>query len=247
MLQIIPLSEGSFTIAADKKFIPFDTTTDELTDRITGSLLVEVQPFLIIKNEDYILLDTGLGVEINDTLQIHHNLRANGIEPHQITKVIMSHLHKDHAGGLCYLDAFGQWQMSFPNATHYIYQAEFDYALSNTTKSYDTQDFHILKNNKQVVFYSQENGMLTDGIYHNISGGHSKFHQTIKITDGTETIFYAGDEASQLKQLKVKFMAKYDFDGRKASELRVAYAQEGKKNNWKFLFYHDIQTPYATL
>ncbi len=43
---IIPLSEGSFTIDKTKIFVPFDDTKDELNQRATGSLLVEVQPFL---------------------------------------------------------------------------------------------------------------------------------------------------------------------------------------------------------
>ncbi|MGH2645024.1 MAG: hypothetical protein ACRDE2_13810 [Chitinophagaceae bacterium] len=48
MMQIIPLSEGSFTIDATKEVIPFDVATDNLQQRTRGSLLVEIQPFLRI-------------------------------------------------------------------------------------------------------------------------------------------------------------------------------------------------------
>ena len=79
-MKIIPLSEGAFTIDATKKFIPFDTTKDDLQQRAKGSLLVEVQPFAIITSKDIIIVDTGLGFSNPDgTLQIHQNLLNNGI------------------------------------------------------------------------------------------------------------------------------------------------------------------------
>ena len=48
-MQIIPLSEGSFTIDKSKIFVPFDLEKDELQQRHSGSLLVEVQPFDMIE------------------------------------------------------------------------------------------------------------------------------------------------------------------------------------------------------
>ncbi len=245
--QIIPLSEGEFTVGADKKFVPFNSAKDELTDRPTGSILVEVQPFLIITDTDYILLDAGLGMQIDNQLQIYSNLFKHNVLPSQITKVVMSHLHKDHASGMCHVDDFGEVELSFPKATYYIYKAEFDFAMANQTKSYVPEHFYILQNNAQVVFYSEPEGELAPGIWHQHSGGHCMHHQVIKISDGTQTIFYAGDEASQLKQLKSRFIAKYDYDGRKANELRVQYAEQGAKEKWQFLFYHDIGSPVAVL
>jgi hypothetical protein len=45
----------------------------------------------------------------------------------------------------------------------------------------------------------------------------------------------------------MKYMAKYDYDGKKAMELRAAYAAQGAQEGWEFLFYHDIKTPVARL
>src|SRR3954470_22560970 len=101
-MKIIPLSEGSFTIDQTKLFVPFDEDKDVLNDRPRGSLLVEIQPFVVITSKDILLLDTGLG--FNDRggskMQLHANLEKNGINPDKVTKVLMSHLHKDHAGGV---------------------------------------------------------------------------------------------------------------------------------------------------
>ena len=64
-MKIIPLSEGAFTVDKTKLFIPFDTDADDLQKRAAGSLLVEVQPFVIVTSKDILLLDTGLGFEKN--------------------------------------------------------------------------------------------------------------------------------------------------------------------------------------
>src|SRR5580693_8178776 len=120
-MKIIPLSEGSFTIDNTKLFIPFDPDKDQLQKRTTGSLLVEVQPFVVISKKDIILLDTGLGFQKENQLQIHLNLLASGIQPGQVTKVFLSHLHKDHAGGICIKDPItGEEKAAFPNASYYI-------------------------------------------------------------------------------------------------------------------------------
>ena len=65
-MKIIPLSEGSFTVDGTKKFVPFDPAKDNLKDRPAGSLLVEVQPFVVITEKDILLLDTGLGFTMPD-------------------------------------------------------------------------------------------------------------------------------------------------------------------------------------
>jgi glyoxylase-like metal-dependent hydrolase (beta-lactamase superfamily II) len=248
MLQIHPLIEGTFTIGHDKIFIPFDTNSDVLEQRSIGSILVEVQPFLVITDADYILLDTGLGFHLmNGKLQIHENLKKIGVDPSQITKVILSHLHKDHAGGISYINAFGKRELSFKNATYIIYKPEFDYAMQNTTASYLKDEFAFLEHTNNVQFYDNLSGELFAGVHHRHSGGHCKHHQVITITDGKDTIFFAGDEASQIKQLKIRYTAKYDYDGRLAANLREQYAAEGKQNNYTFLFYHDVNCAIAKL
>jgi hypothetical protein len=43
--------------------------------------------------------------------------------------------------------------------------------------------------------------------------------------------------------MKSRFIAKYDFDGKKCMELRQQWWQQGQDEKWTFLFYHDIKTP----
>ena len=84
---IIPLSEGTFTVDKTKLFVPFNEQEHQLQNRPSGSLLVEIQPFVITTSDEVLLLDTGLGFKTNGTLQLHQNMVNSGIDPSRVTKV----------------------------------------------------------------------------------------------------------------------------------------------------------------
>ena len=244
-MKIIPLSEGSFTIDATKQFIPFNKDTDQLLDRNRGSLLVEIQPFAVITDRDVIVLDTGLGFcDSSGTPIIHRNLLKAGIAPHQVTKVLLSHLHRDHAGGISYLNEPTQerW-ISFPYATYFCQQREFELAMSKSSASYQPDLISLLEAYSRVVLLQDDAGSIDNYIHYLVTAGHSQFHQVFTIQQNAEILFFGGDEAPQLQQLKNKFIAKYDMDGRKAMEWRKKWWEEAANDHRTFLFYHDIQTP----
>jgi glyoxylase-like metal-dependent hydrolase (beta-lactamase superfamily II) len=242
-MKIIPLSEGAFTIDKSKIFVPFTLNEDELQSRTTGSLLVEIQPFVVITSKDVILLDTGLGFASHEKLQIYDNLERNGLNNLLITKVLLSHLHKDHAGGISIKDKLGHYSLAFPNATHYLSKEELDYGFETGFPSYISDEFSILVNNNKTVLLDHS-GIIDNYIQYELIGGHSPFHYAFWIRENGETIFFGGDVAPQLQQMKSKFVAKYDFDGKKSMELRQKWWQQAQQEKWTFLFYHDIKTPF---
>jgi glyoxylase-like metal-dependent hydrolase (beta-lactamase superfamily II) len=242
-MQIIPLSEGAFTVDKSKLFVPFNTGKDDLQQRAQGSLLVEIQPFAIITSEDILVLDTGLGFEKNGKLQIHENLMEAGIDPFKVTRVLISHLHKDHSGGIGQLNSkTGSREASFPNAVYYIQQKELEFAFEKGFPSYITEELECIKAFKNVELLNG-NGVINGYISYELTGAHCPYHQVFRIVDAGETIFFGGDVAPQLQQMKNRFIAKYDYDGKKCMELRQQWWQLGEKENWTFLFYHDIKTP----
>ena len=241
-MKIIPLSEGTFTIDKTKLFVPFDDATDNLQARPAGSLLVEIQPFVIITSKEILLLDTGLGFEKNGTLQLHQNLMDAGIKPSEVTKVLMSHLHKDHAGAVGIEREGLGGRLSLPNATYYLQQTELAFAFEKGFPSFITDELVCLQNAEQVVLL-EGNGTIDDYIHFEITGAHSPHHQVFWIKENEETIFYGADDAPQLQQMKHKFAAKYDYDGKKAMELRQQWWERGEKEKWTFLFYHDVKNP----
>ena len=247
-MKIIPLSEGSFTIDATKVFVPFDKTKDDLQQRPKGSLLVEVQPFVLVSERDTILLDTGLGFSDPDgVLQIHRNLVNNDVDPLSVTKVLLSHLHKDHAGGVERMDvALQQNILAFPNATYYVNRDELNFALEKGKSSYLPEELKLLKSSDKVVMLDNL-GVIDDYISYEVTAAHSPYHQVFWIKDEEQTIFFGADDAPQLQQMKSRFIAKYDYDGKKSMELRMKWWEQGADEHWTFLFFHDIKSPMISL
>ncbi len=244
-MRIYPLSEGSFSIDHTKVFVPFDSSNLAFQHRPKGSILVEVQPFVVITEKDIILLDTGLGYTNQEgVLQLHANLMSLGINPSTVTKVFLSHLHKDHAGGISYIHPIHQERyISFPYAKYYVQKSEFEEVLAKSSDLNLIAQIEPLANFSGVQWLTEEEGDIDPNIHYQITGGHSKYHQVAWLKENDETIFFGADVAPQLQQMKSKFVAKYDLDGKKCMEYRQRWWQEGAKEQWTFAFYHDIQHP----
>ena len=191
-----------------------------------------------------LLIDTGLGFSQQGELQIHRNLKANGIQPADVTKVLMSHLHKDHAGGVSYKDRLGNAHLAFPNATYFVQRREYDFAEATGYPSFITDEFEVFDRHPRVFWLHDDEGSIDNYIHYQVTGAHSPYHQVFWIETAEGLIFFGGDDAPQHKQMLSRFVAKYDHDGKKCMELRQQWWDKGSADGWTFLFYHDISHPY---
>ena len=236
-MKATALTEGSYSVDVSKKFVPFDPAVHEVIDR-PGSLFIYVQPFIIKTKKDLIVADTGLGFKNPEgELIIHENIRKAGYDPADVTLVLMSHLHFDHSGGMVYENENKNMQLSFPNAEYVIQRGEWETAYSKPSKSYRTEIFDVVQRSGSIHFV-EGSGQLNEEISFELTGGHSEFHQVFTIKEDGKTIFFGGDVLPEPGQLLRKFMAKYDFDGRRSMELREEYGHKAAEGNWTCLFYH---------
>ena len=235
-MQVFTLHEGSYSVDATKKFVPFDPMKDNPKDR-PASLFIHVQPFLVQLNDQLILLDTGLGYsDENGELHLHKNIKKAGFDPHDVDLVLMSHLHFDHSGGMVH-HVGDKMELSFPNATYVVQRGEWETSFTSSSSSYHTEIFEFLQRNAQLNFV-EDSGQLTDQISYEFTGAHCPYHQVFLINDGVDNVFFGGDVLPEPEELIRKFIAKYYFDGRKAMELRDEFGRKAVAERWKCLFYH---------
>ena len=150
--------------------------------------------------------------------------------------VLMSHLHFDHSGGMVH-HLNDKMELSFPDATYVIQRGEWEAAFTSSSSSYHTEIFDFLQRNAQLKFV-EGSGQLTTEISYELTGAHCPYHQVFLIDDGEDKVFFGGDVLPEPEELIRKFIAKYDFDGRKAMELREEFGQKAAAEHWKCLFYH---------
>lgn len=235
-VKITALYEGSYSVAADKKFIPFDPTIHNPKDR-PGSIFVHVSPFLVEMDRELILLDTGLGYSDEDGKPwLYTQIEKAGYRPKDITKVLMSHLHFDHAGGMLYKQG-DKWVPGFPDAEYYVQRGELETALTRSSKSYNQEALEQMRRYGNLNLLDG-NGSIAPGIRYELTGAHCEFHQVFILEENGEIVFFGGDVLPEPIQLVRNFIAKYDLDGRKAMELRKQYGQLAVEQDWTCLFYH---------
>lgn len=235
-MEVHTLYEGTYSVDITKKFIPFDPGVHSYQDR-PASLFINVQPFLVSMNNKLILLDTGLGFKnAQDELVLHQHIRNAGFEPDDISMVLMSHLHYDHAGGMV-IQSETDIQLSFPNATYVIQRGEWEQAYIKPGSSYKLEIFDYLQRNADILFI-EGSGTLEAGISYELTGAHTAFHQVFLLEDGGEKVFFGGDVLPEPEELVKNFVAKYDLDGRLAMEQRKAFGKRAAAEDWTCLFYH---------
>ncbi|MEM9630806.1 MAG: N-acyl homoserine lactonase family protein [Pseudomonadota bacterium] len=141
--------------------------------------------WVLRRGDELILVDTGYDQEEADRrgrpirLDPREALSPLGIAPEDISTLIVTHLHYDHAGGLRH----------FPNATIHIQASEMAYATGpcmchGTLKAPFTAD-HICEAVKRLysgrVVFHEGDGEVAEGVTVHRTGGHSKGLQVVRV------------------------------------------------------------------
>lgn len=237
-MKIIPLKEGNFSTNKTKDFT---LLTEENIDTIKG-IRMSVTPFLVVTEKDSILLDAGIGWRNKEgKTVISEILEKENIHPDQITKVLLSHLHKDHIETTITRTESG-FKPAFPNAEIYIQKRELAFAMENRGNySFDFDTLEKLIELENIVWMDEDRGNITDEISFEVVGGHTPFMQVFWIKESNETVFYGADNLPQQSYLKYHLAYKSDFDGKRAMNLRIKWEKEAVENHWKVLLYHDLE------
>lgn len=244
-MHCYPLPEGTFTVDISKTFIPFDAAVDDIKSR-PASLLVDIVPFLIKTKTDLIVIDPGLGFQLpNGEWQIHHNIKQCGYDATEVTKVLLSHMHKDHCGGTAFFEN-EKWNLMFPNASYYCPQGDMEIALSKGGASFETEKLRFLLSQKNLIML-QGNGNISSNIQFETIGGHTPYHLAFTIAEDNTKYFYAGDVLPQPQQLIRKFVAKYDYDGKAAAAKRIEIGNAAANDGRICLYFHSASMPMSTV
>jgi glyoxylase-like metal-dependent hydrolase (beta-lactamase superfamily II) len=169
-----------------------------------------------------ILVDVGIGTKFSPKLvdiyrvdhekyNLENSLKALGLTPEDITDVLLTHLHFDHAGGST-IKKDGQIVPAFRNARYYVQKAHWDLAVNPTEKdrgSFMSEDFLPLKEHGILDFLDGDEDFLP-GIKPVLVNGHTTAQQLVRIAGDGKTLLYCCDLVPTAGHLPYPYVMAYD-------------------------------------
>lgn len=192
---------------------------------------------LLLTNGDRrTLIDTGLSAA-NGGGRLIPTLAALGIAPEDITDVVISHFHGDHVNGISAEDG----TLYFPNAAHYISQAEWDFLQSGPT---DTVAGALAKlqpvvDADQLQYYNNEDEVVP-GIQALATPGHTPGHHSFLIASGESQLLHLVDAATQnlISVQNPTWYFNFDADPEQAVETRIGLFNRAADEQIPVFGYH---------
>jgi glyoxylase-like metal-dependent hydrolase (beta-lactamase superfamily II) len=177
---------------------------------------------------DLVVFDSGNGVTAPDATngRMIANMRAAGIDPARVTRVVMSHFHGDHVNGL--LNAEGA--AAFPNAEVIVPEAEIAWwgDATNETRSPEGQRATFANSARRLAPYAARlrrigpDAEVIPGVRSVAAYGHTPGHTCYHIADGAEQMMFVADTSNRPELLarRPDFHIVFDFDAAAAEATR---------------------------
>jgi len=199
-----------------------------------------------------ILIDTGIGEKwskkhraiygINRTRSFDESLKAiAGVTSSDITIVINTHLHFDHAGGNSIRNDADQAVPAFPNARYFISQAEYEHAESPTERdraSYFPENWQPIKESGQLEL-KEADYEVVPGLTMETHAGHNRSMQCPRLARDGKVLFGFADLVPTRAHVPYAWVMGYDLYPVETVEAKKKLLPQAAQENWTCLFYHD--------
>ncbi len=254
---IHPLTSGTFALDGGAMFgsVPKPlwqrTNPADEANRIT----LACRHLLIEDGQRRILVDTGMGHNWTEKQvkmfrieqaenAVDSALKGIDFSSEQVTDVILTHLHFDHAGGATRADG-SELVPAFPNARYYTQQAQWDLANKPSPKdraSFVSDNFLPLERHGRLEILQGEQE-VAPGVALLVGNGHTDGHQMVKVTGGGQTAVFLGDTVPTATHLALPYIMGYDLRPLQTLEEKRRLLAQAAEEGWWLFFDHDPQLP----
>ena len=172
---------------------------------------------------------------------LEKSLKAAGVGFKDVTDVILTHLHFDHAGGGT-TEKNGELVPTFPNAKYYVQKKNLETASHPNIRekaSYFPANYEPLQKAKVLNLLDGPVTDLLPGISVMISNGHTQGQQMVKVSDGTNTLVYCGDVIPTSSHVRLAWVMGYDLEPLTLIEEKEKILSQAADQGWYLFFEHD--------
>ena len=254
--ECLPVELGDFLLDGGAMFgvVPKILWERKIPADYNNLIPMKARSLLIRGNERNILVDAGPGSKLSakmkkiygiDDYSIDANgaLSKHGLKIEDITDVIITHLHFDHAGGSTIMRK-GKPVPAFPNAKYYIQKAHFETAVNpgpGESSSFTKNDFVPLEESGVLVMLDGDCVFL-DGIEIIVTEGHTKGQQHPLIKGESASLFFCADLIPTSSHIPSSWHMAYDNYPLTIIKEKEEYLSRALKENWILFFEHDTFT-----
>lgn len=214
----------------------------------------------VAAGSDKILIETGIGEKwpakesaiygISRERSLADALRSlAGVEPEEMTIVINTHLHFDHAGGNTKIDENGRTVPTFPNARYFVSRAEFEHAEQPSERdraSYLPENWRPLRENGQLEL-KEANYEVVPGLRLENHPGHNRSMQCWRLDRAGQTLFGFADLVPTRAHVPFAWIMGYDLYPVETLEAKKKLLPQAAQEGWACLFYHDPDQPLGRI
>jgi glyoxylase-like metal-dependent hydrolase (beta-lactamase superfamily II) len=208
-----------------------------------------------------ILIETGIGDKwsekqaemygITRERPLGKSLRElTGFGPEEITLVVNTHLHFDHAGGNTSVDArSGRIAPTFPNARYLISRAEFEHANAPHERdraSYLPENWRAVEESGQLEL-KEDDYEVVPGLGMERVVGHSQTMQCLRLERAGRTLYGFYDLVPTSAHVPLPWIMSYDLYPVETLEAKRRLLPQAAREGWLCLFYHDPEAPLCRL
>ncbi len=208
--------------------------------------------------ERRILVDVGLGDRWDprradryavESRGAEAGLAAHGLSPADVTDVVLTHLHLDHAGGAVRRGASGRLELAFPRATHHLQRRAWQWAHAPSERdrrSYLPGDFDLLQHSNRLHLLEGETELFPD-LELVVSEGHTVGQQLPRIRgDGTHLVC-CGDLIPTRTHLAPAWIMAYDLHPMTTLEEKKVLVAQALEEDGILFFAHDPEVAAGRL
>lgn len=207
-----------------------------------------------------ILIETGIGEKwTNKQTEMYGIFRTKpfaetlfektACRPEDITIVVNTHLHFDHAGGNTLADKNGEAIPQFPNARYFVSEAEYKHAETPSLRdraSYLPENWRPLLDADQLEL-KPDKYEVVEGLTMQTRRGHNAAMQTVCLRRDSKTLYGFADLIPTRHHLPLAWIMSYDLYPTETLESKRKLLQSAIKEDWTCLFYHDFEAPLCRL
>ncbi len=215
---------------------------------------------LLLRGHDRtILIDNGLGDKYDDKFErifgvdqesheLLRSLKSVGVEPTDVTDVILTHLHFDHAGGSTTLDDAGNLVLTFANAAHHVQRSHWAWAHESPREqaSFLTENLDPLEASGQLNLLDGDETPFP-GIRMIVVDGHTRGQQLPLISGEEGALLYAADLLPTTAHLPLLWIMAYDVEPLETLEEKRRVLDEAVNGEWTVFFEHDPEVATARI